>query len=77
LIRAEISITVGKLRRIYEYWSGRPYFVDESGHPVDKKYVRKFCTTLVNGGTEIQGQWVWTIRDKTVVDTRNCFIKPY
>lgn len=77
LFRAEITLTVGKLTRLYEFWSGRPYFVDESGRPVDKNYVREFCTTLVNGGTEIRGQWVWTIRDRRAFDTKDCFIKLY
>lgn len=83
VLRARRKLTLNGLTRKYEYWSGRPKWVDNHGydyHSHPGGYERRFTyrpVTLPDGRVQSLGFWVWVLRDEIIDDTRDCFISRY
>lgn len=80
LIRARKSLTLHGYTRKYEYWSGRPVWVDDRNrqyvdHP--RGYRREFDyrkRRRQNGAIVTEGYWIWRCGRDVYDDTLNCFI---
>lgn len=79
LVRAQKPLSLGRCRREYVWYSGRPEFFDEYNHPcsVPGGYTRIFVHRPVerrNGSQKPGGFWVWTNGREMKDDTLNCFV---
>lgn len=79
LLRAQMPLYLGKCRREYEWYSGRPRFFDEYNHSCSapRGYRRVFIHRTIqrrDGSHKPGGFWVWTNGRETKDDTLNCFM---
>lgn len=80
VVRVRKSLSLAGWTRKYEYWSGRPVWIDSRGnrhtdHP--QRFRRDFvwkARQRGDGALEMDGFWVWTDGTREIFDTLNCFI---
>ena len=72
-----IPLSIGEHERVYEFYSGRPFWKDHDGqihrhHP--HGYRRDLAITVQEN--QVKGHWIWLdeYRRQVAIDTENCFI---